>query len=327
MYYKSRLETDPLRVWEKFFDTPISDRTGILANDRDIITPIPDVASTDTFSNLVDAKATDILSQGKKIKVMYSGGLDSTLVLCSLYKNKTENSPEIEVLLTQNSINENPNFFENYITNYRKYEGEMDGSSYSKFMVNNDDDFIIVTGEIGDQLFGSSLILNDLDHASQPVDWEKYSGLNALCAVCPMPVLTNADLLWWVNFTLKYQWVQLRIYKNMAIDFNKYVHFFDTTEFQRWSMQTSMTEKIPDFSPTKYKQDIRGYILDFTGDRDYCQNKTKVPSLKSIYHSGGYVCTGIDSSFNRIWHEFILRTHNKVDENGTQKLKAEIINI
>jgi PP-loop superfamily ATP-utilizing enzyme len=47
---------------------------------------------------------------------MYSGGIDSTLVIISLLKNASEEERNnITILLSENSIGENPNFYKDHI--------------------------------------------------------------------------------------------------------------------------------------------------------------------------------------------------------------------
>jgi hypothetical protein len=302
MYFKERLQdgTDAMKKWEGKFRVKLMDRTGILSNDRDIITPIPEVAEVGTFSEVADQRAKDIIALGKPIRVMYSGGLDSTTALIALIKN---GATDVEVLMTEASKQEYPQFFEQHIDgklNYRIFDKEVEAGHYAEFVQENDNDFVLVTGEIGDQLFGSARTLENIEIASKTIDWSgEYDGLQKLCEACPMPVETYADLFWWANFTLKYQWVQLRIFRNLDIDFNRIYHFFDSTEFQQWALQTPMLVKMPDFDALKYKQPIRDYILDFTGDAEYATKKKKLPSLRGMYYQGKKECISINTNFNK----------------------------
>ena len=73
-----------------------------------------------SFSDITDQRANDIkdIIYGKNIKfaVMYSGGIDSTLILCSLLKNlNKEELKNIAICTSSHSIIENPIFFLNYI--------------------------------------------------------------------------------------------------------------------------------------------------------------------------------------------------------------------
>ena len=222
---------------------------------------------------------------------MWSGGIDSTVALISLIKTgKTE---RINVLLSSASIEEYPLFFNSFIKDKLTYSVVED----PKLLFNVKD--INITGEIGDQIFGSAAILKAYDAGKLFNPYKEYISdkfllkLEKQLTKCPIELKTTFDFLWWFNFSMKYQNVQLRIYPSIQLPYGKVTHFFDTTDFQLWSMNNP-DKKIKD-TPASYKFTAKDYIYDFTKDADYRDNKLKIGSLQL-----GGVPFSIDENFKCI---------------------------
>jgi hypothetical protein len=168
-------------------------------------------------------------------------------------------------------------------------------------------DYLVVTGEIGDQIFGakSILIAPELAHTNFRDEFGQATAdyLQPLVDKMPNKDESCGAVLSWLNFTLKYQWCQLRMYCMFDIPYHKYAHFFDTTEFQQWSMQNDLSVKFPDFDPKRYKLPAKKYIKDFTGDDAYYLTKTKVPSMQhtqKVFNSpNNAIWVSIDENMNK----------------------------
>lgn len=260
------------------------------------LTPIPElVAYTKTFAQTADEYGILLANKAEndncKINIMWSGGIDSTTALIALIK--TGKVDRIQVLLSPASIEEYPLFFNNFIKNKLSYSLVPD----PKALLNVKD--INITGEIGDQIFGSAAILKAYDAGKLFRPYEEYihkgflRRLEAQITKCPISLKTTFDFLWWFNFSMKYQNVQLRIYPSVQLPYGKITHFFDTTEFQLWSLNNP-DKKIKD-TPESYKFIAKEYIYEFTGDAEYRDNKLKIGSLQL-----GGVPYAIDSNFNCI---------------------------
>lgn len=113
-----------------------------------------------SFSEVTDLEALTIKSRihrGEKFAVLYSGGIDSTVVLASLIKNlSTEELKSVSVCASIHSIVENPSFFYKYILNKLNI---IDSNS-----VKCDDlieqGYIPITADEGDPIFGTMIGLN-----------------------------------------------------------------------------------------------------------------------------------------------------------------------
>ena len=140
------------------------------------------------------------------------------------------------------------------------------------------DDFLVVTGELGDQIFGSALlaVFTQSAEPEKPVvqvettsdfwrvamphvmeelgavpygygkQWLSFVEPQVACA--PFPIKTVFDFLWWVNISCVWQADTLRIPNVMnnssAALMDRVVHFYRTDDFQKWSF-TNHEKKMP----------------------------------------------------------------------------------
>ncbi len=291
----------------RFLHCSIIDRTGTLdqgfaytALDR-IPAPATDGA---TFADLCDAIGAEIvagaISAGKEIAVLWSGGIDSTTTLIAVMKSADQRgcSDRIRVLLSLDSVQENPGFFLRQIKGQYQLQPVTHPISASL-----DPSLVNVTGEHGDQLFGSHILasyvrrglgLADyrdmlplvlLERSGNPLSARRVQRyLAPVIAAAPVPVRTLFDCLWWLNFSLKWQEVTLRLPvfrgEEARTIYESLRHFFRDERFQAWALANSQIRRVPVWA--RYKEEAKRYILDFTGDRDYYQTKEKEDSLKNV---------------------------------------------
>ncbi|PKV48022.1 hypothetical protein ATE84_5315 [Aquimarina sp. MAR_2010_214] len=132
VYYLSKKQLFRNRLWKKkvnpvylksceFFGTILIDRTETIDSGIDfrIIDKIPDESNTDlTFDEVCRIRATKITSSTKgKLKVLWSGGIDSTVALISLILELTDTDDidRLQIVLSKESIIEYPKFFNDII--------------------------------------------------------------------------------------------------------------------------------------------------------------------------------------------------------------------
>lgn len=246
--------------------------------------------------------------KNKKIYLFWSGGLDSTGVFLCL--RELVQPEELGILYTQTSKEEYPGFFENNIDGiYETYEFFMNCTWMAMdYAIRKG---IAVTGEIGDQLFGS-VMFKDRPPEEMMKHWSsfdnKLTGLEViqkLVDACPQKVNSCADFFWWLNYSMKYQTVQVRMLldnKKSILDDNVF-HFYDSDEFNDYAVSTPMEEKIPDYSMKKYKMPLREVIYKLSKDAEYSYNKPKVLSLNPVYGniSKHIMANSIDLNWNRLY--------------------------
>lgn len=287
---------------------------------------------TKSFSDICDDRALFLMEKAKrdnrKIAVMYSGGIDSTVILCALLKNCSEQDIKnhVVVLLTDHSILENQNFYHDYVI--KKFECV---SSYRFPYFLGNDDYIVISGENADQLFGSQVVAKFIayrtfDYLFTPLEqaegelisWftlklaethkqygEHYYRLfKKLCDAAPIPIDNVYKFFWWINFTNKWQSVYVRILpyaRNRAgvkLEDN-YTTFFCTDEFQLWSLNNPNNLVKESLDNVKYI--AKDYILAFNGDTTYYK-KPKIGSLTNIVKQKEIVMTlNKDMSFTNTY--------------------------
>lgn len=265
---------------------------------------IPKLATAKEFNDICDERATRLLRTSRNIAVMYSGGIDSTLVLASLLKNATKDElDKITVLLSEHSIEENPKFYNSHILPNFKC---VSSYNFSRYLGN--DQYLLISGEHGDQLYGSAVTAHFVNlygydalygacnesalvgfiQSRLPVQKKRhaeriYRELKKVVDAAPVPIETVYQFFWWLNFATKWQDVYVRILP-YAQDLSKvklqenYTTFFSTDEFQIWSMN-HYKKYGTENGIAKY--DSKKYIIDISKDLDF-MSKPKKGSLCNL---------------------------------------------
>lgn len=262
-----------------------------------------------TFSDSCDLRAIDLANLNlDNYYLLWSGGIDSTVALASILKNwPPELIGRLTVVLTFHSIAENPAFFRDHVCKLRLL-------NYFEAVprILCEERSITITGELGDQLFGAGIvmpacrkfgseILTADFHAHGPSVVEQYliqdsrrsairfsvlfDYLKSIYIECPFKITKIAEFFWWFNFTQEWQFAKYKFLENPNVPLNvqygkSITHFFDSCEFQKWSI-TSMDERVPS-SWSNYKSLAKEYIFDFSGNQSDLE-LIKRQSLKNTY--------------------------------------------
>jgi hypothetical protein len=270
-----------------------------------VLDPLPRAGGdSPPFDAIADATGETILresvSTGRCIQVLWSGGIDSTVALIALSKSATTHAlrARIRVICSVHSVREYPWFFSNHVAGV--FPVSMVTQPIGEAL---DDTCLIVTGEHGDQLFGSVKLESLVDTGDaalpyrsfvQPILARQFGNEERAAVItdylapqieqCPTPLETVFDYLWWVNFSLKWQHVSLRIPvfrgRRPWRTYFALRHFFRRAPFQRWALRHPEIRRIENWR--QYKLPAKEYIYAFTKDADYYENKVKEPSLKHV---------------------------------------------
>ncbi|MFZ2886927.1 MAG: hypothetical protein WA021_03855 [Minisyncoccia bacterium] len=290
--------------------------------------PLPEYrVFTKTYEEICNDRAREILTRATKLGVriyaLYSGGIDSTLLLVSLLKQATPGEKKnITVLLSHESIAENPRFFEEHI------RGKLQVESSVVFANRIGGSDILLSAEHNDLVMGNATLGGFIttytekaihepyrpermiefftkvlkgDTASARFYFELFDGL---AERAPMPIVSNFDYLWWYNFTQKWQacfcymlfFTSSQNAPAVTRDYlaTRFISFYNTDEFQLWAMN-SLDKRIRD-TWKSYKWVLKDIIYDYTKDAEYRDHKTKVRSLPVVLKQQSIAHRYIDAS-------------------------------
>lgn len=290
----------------------VYDRSGILPhyiNIKSDLHPIPKVESFNkSFEDVVRERSLELLSRNKKIKVIWSGGIDSTLALFALMHYANDLS-QISVVGTYGSILESGSMFDKCIKNKVSYDININ----TKYMIDSDDS-IFVTGMMGNQLFGPTNehsnngtekvtrfqhIIGSIDTMYEPYDRVLPEDLLEFLKPCieasQRKIETIFDLRWYCNFN--FDWYTNDFELTQKLPYNVTEHFFNTVDFQKYVLTTKDPfVKIPN-DPLTHRWVMRDLIAEYSGDINYARNKKKGTSTFAIV--------------NPTW-SFLLENHTRV---------------
>ena len=296
--------------------TPI-DRSGYKGDGLafDVLDPLPsagvdggiDGASPEeTLHALCFARAVAIVvrarREGRAIRLLWSGGIDSTAAACALLCAAEPGVDRLTFYYGARSRKENRRFYDNLMEPWpRKRIRGVEQALGS--------DDLVVTGEHGDQLFGSAKAFS-VPWSELDAPWEKALGeelrrrfasvpradtalefLRPVVERAVVPIVSLRDALWWLSFVLKWQGVTLRIPARVGSPAGRppdvlsqlalTEHFFRGKRFQRWAM----VHRDTGFHPgdwARYKWPLKTFVHNFNGDDVYLRKKLKEPSLGHV---------------------------------------------
>jgi hypothetical protein len=289
-----------------------------------VLNPIPKFRPFHESYDEVCEKHTKKLIQflkekNKHLYIAYSGGIDSTLLVVLFLKYSDSGfKNNITLLITDESIKENPRFYKEHIFGKLKVEHVSNIDSFF-----NENSYFL-SGELNDQILGMGSVMKNLDFKeyigeySRDVILKYLAGRNEdeklnnyymsmfeqLKDKCPVEIKTNFDFFWWLNFTWKWQFGSLRYLLYFSKENqdkilcggieNYFSAFFNTEDFQLWSLN-NMDKKIKD-TPESFKYVSKEIIYEYTKDKDFFDYKLKVGSVTKIQKFPG--------SYNLVDEEF-----------------------
>lgn len=245
-------------------------------------------------------RAKELLDLGRsQYYISWSGGIDSTVMIISLLLTWPRDAlKKVIIYLSHSSVYENPAVFDLCIAQLPLRSSLVDISSE---LVGSD--ALLVTGELGDQMFGSDILGPAAKTYGDQILWKNYKEtvpgvidlwnrkegtgraifehFHPIVEECPFPIRTTYDFFWWLNFSQKFQHVKYRFVELCSWDLRaKYgkqiLHFFDTPYFQRWSLDNHDLKIGKTWE--SYKLEAKKFIVKFTkNSEDYKQDK--IPSL------------------------------------------------
>lgn len=301
--------------------------------------PLPVMRETKhCYEEVCNERAKELLTRAERLDtslyVFWSGGIDSTCVLVSLLKYAGSAQRErIVVLLSEDSIAENPVFYRKFVRRWLRREA----AGLFPYILGTKN--LIVTGEHNDQLFGSDIIAWAIvrfgaDVINAPYDSQMFLSFFAelmggdldsaqlyvrlferLRELAPVELKTNFDQFWWINFTIKWQTVYMRMLaytaeRNIPLLSSAYLKsyyapFYNTEAFQLWSMN-NLRQRMKN-GWNSYKWPAKEIIYEFTRDADYRDKKMKRGSLAFLVQAKRIPASFIDDKF--AFHKELASEH------------------
>ena len=270
--------------------------------------PMPIVSNaTPNFMSLSVARIHELTDHDQHVNILWSGGIDSTFIMTLMIDlgiaQKLYSQDRLTIGLNQDSIRENPVFYEKFINpNFGSCVVQA-----NHLLTNPQFDQVTITGEMADNLVGSLTMkscvdyYNDFSIVHQPmrksIEWLarnlKGDDVNLLeefieytVNKSPVELITCHDLLWYLNFNFKWQAVNFRIVSHAADEevgnqlIKNFKHFFNTDDFQQWSLKEGHYFTGDNWGD--YKKVMKEQIYQVTNDLEYFKYKTKHPSLPAL---------------------------------------------
>jgi len=244
-----------------------------------------------SFFETVERRCKELIDIGKPIKVLWSGGIDSTFILFMLHYFANDKS-QIKIYGTYNSILESGDMFDRKLKHMFDYEISVASGSEFKYK----DDSIYVSGMGGNQLFGPTDNMfsnspNALFHHTfgnpktiyepfdKNIDSELLEFFDPMIRNSPKKLETVADLRWYCIFNLDW-YTTLYEHKTLLEPerMNKIFAFFDTIEFQNWAIHTKEPFTKIKGDPNTHRWQMREILSSMFGEVHYSVNKPKVIS-------------------------------------------------
>ncbi len=278
---------------------------------KNVMTPVPVVyphTPKNTLEQICLERGSyyrELQEAGTEVYMLWSGGIDSTLALHSL--NQT--NCKFKVIMDEDSVQENDDLAHEIISgNWPNCLGVVFNPQPEEYKLILDNPAnLLVSGGNGDELFGGEPNCSgEMEHADQeynlyiPQDvadgTEQYikAMLEPLYGDTCLQGMTVCEWRWAVNFIYRYQQVQISSMYMLGMDLlgirggHKGSHFYDTEEFNIWSIQN-----YPDLcGEGEDKLVAKRLIYKYDGFEEYLLEKKKVCSMKKTRYRTGNDYTG-----------------------------------
>lgn len=300
-------DTDAFSIVSKlFYGIAVRDRFGVLNqlspfNWTDKTDEIPTAfKETVALGTIMDEHMAEILAKTSgKIVICWSGGVDSTALVCA-YLRSGAPLDQMTVVHTEESVEEYPFFYELM----RKQGVDLYKTDNVTETLSEVDCDLILSGWCADQLFGSDVLTRDTSLYNEPwVDaLRKFAvkfghfnfsdrSVEILEAVygdymkkLGLPVEQWCEFAWMMNFGCKWTYVQNEVDLSLigTKNYGKSVAFYEDMKFQRWSWSRfeRIRKRNPHIEAVAYKRPLKQYILNYTADQSYFNLKGKMASRR-----------------------------------------------
>lgn len=257
------------------------------------------------FSEVADKRACEIIEKYKQgtIVVSWSGGVDSSAVLCSLLRNNVD-IKRLRVVCGESSIEEYPLMF-HYLQDILQVPMIITDSLWETLAAQHDA-CVLLNGYCGDQLYGANIhqyypnlynkhwkaaakeIIHDrvigqrkIQCTNKQID-QALNLFDYYCAKIGIPIIQWCEFCWLYSFAFKWEYYayehKLRLYGFNPKVADKSIAFYDSEDFQKLSIDNF--SRVTGYNPfqsnhSQYKFPMKMYIYEYLKDQYYFENKGK----------------------------------------------------
>jgi len=237
------------------------------------------------LSTVVQQRAEQIAKLSGNLKLFWSGGIDSTLMVASILPLRNKN---IEIYHTCESVRENP-YFVDHINSFGvackfwsdEWATPFDATDIVVVATSADE----VTGSLDESFFNSYQDWlyrpwQDFFRQVQGADAAFVERCQTLFAQGPSDIKTTFDARWWFYFYIRHTMQAREVWHyNLENDFeNNVVNFFNCAEFDNWAVENKSSimtgHRFCDF-----KRCFKDEIYRYWPDDNYREHKQKVNSV------------------------------------------------
>lgn len=289
------------------------DRTGAVKNPLMVTIKSPIPAYEKEFSCLpieciIAARCAELVSLGKRINVLWSGGVDSSTLL--FYMMEICPREQLRVQCSWSSIVESGSLFEKHISSRVETIITTWNGTGRSFKFDDPSTDIYVSGSGSDKIWGRSAMTGlwapsgmklttqsreFRDIMDEP--WEEHypDKVRQFFAPSlersPRPIKTVYDFAWWLTFNFGYQAEEVRLCRERPPETCRRMYpFYCTQDFQRYAVSSC---RYP-FDVYEYRSELKRALSQVCQDKVYIANKKKASSGGIGSVSGGYLFTSDD---------------------------------
>lgn len=262
--------------------TPL-DRTNTLLGIMPVssLSPPPKMVSFNMgVKDVISLRAKEIAKINKEIYLLWSGGIDSTTAFYALISEGIK----FTVLMGENTHSEHPALYRD-ITQLNKYPN-VKHNKIDIIETLNPEECVIVTGDLGDQIFGNDMVSRAKPekritpyYETRPAIFEKYLDPILNKVIGDISDFNLVEYSWLLGFIFRYRVLMIKYVYHPVLKNYTIVPFFHSDEFQLWSMN-NFKEFINFSDFTDYKLILKKYIYSINSDENYFKYKNKVNSIK-----------------------------------------------
>jgi len=254
------------------------------------------------YNEITDTRCRSLLEKHKNQQwiVYWSGGTDSTVILASLIKNtKPADRENIVVACNRDSVFEYPSFYFDHVKpNFKVID--LSAAMQNYLTTTNKNNFIIVEGNLGDQINGNKEYLNLTKEGLYELDVHK--NIDVVCEFYSKKYnISKKASMWWYNFWMSsiksadvpvktvgqfagWIWyerqapVKMRSMSQSGLNLKEfesnYVIWYDCPKYRSWAISKHLNDSSKQ-DVWSFKVDAKKYIFDLTKDEWYFNFKQK----------------------------------------------------